>query len=68
MDVRFISSTKRVFSPHCYMPESHDTDEVICVFGLSELPKDFRYRFVVRPCECFGKKGDPIYTDWIEVG
>ena len=68
LDVRFISSTKRVFSPHCYMPESHDTDEVICVFGLSELPKDFRYRFVVRPCECFGKKGDPIYTDWIEVG
>ena len=31
-----------------------------------ELPKDFRYRFLVRPCECFGKKGEPIYTDWID--
>ena len=66
LDVRFISCTKRVLSPHCFMPESHDTDEVICVFGVSELPKEFHYRFVIRPCECFGKKGEPIYTDWIE--
>lgn len=66
LDVRFITATKRVFSPHCCLGEAQDQDEVICVYGASELPKDFHYRFVIRPCECFGKKGDPIYTDWID--
>lgn len=66
LDVRFITGTKRVFSPHCCMGEAQDQDEVICVYGTSELPKDFHYRFVIRPCECFGKKGEPIYTDWID--
>ncbi len=66
LDVRFVTGTKRVFSPHCYLGEEKDAGEVVCVYGLGELPKDFRYRFVVRPCECFGKKGEPIYTDWID--
>lgn len=66
VDVRFISATKRVFSPHSLFGEAQDEGEVVCVFGLHELPTDRRYRFVVRPCECFGKKGDPICSDWID--
>ncbi|MGN0233171.1 MAG: metallophosphoesterase family protein [Bacteroidaceae bacterium] len=65
LDVRFISCTKRVFSPKCFMGEDQDTGEVVCVFGLSELPTLFHYRFIVRPCECFGNKGDAVYSDWI---
>ena len=30
------------------------------LFDLSELPLKGRYRFSVRPIECFGRKGDPI--------
>ena len=66
LDVRHISATKRVFSPKCYLGENKEEGEVICVFGESELPKDFAYRFAVRPCNCFGSKGDAIYTDWIK--
>ena len=65
LDVRFISCTKRVFSPKCFMGENQDASEVVCVFGLSELPTLFHYRFIVRPCECFGNKGDAVYSDWI---
>lgn len=67
LDVRFITATKRVFSPHCYLGEAQDTGEVVCLYGVDELPKDFRYRFLVRPCECFGKKGDPICSDWVRL-
>lgn len=68
LDARFISATKRVFSPGSLFGEAQDEGEVTCVFALSELPKDRNYRFVVRPCECFGGKGEPIYTDWIVGG
>lgn len=66
LDVIFVSATKRVFSPHCYLGEAQDEGEVICVYGEKELPKDRLFRFVIRPCECYGKKGSPIYTDWID--
>ena len=65
MDTTYIALTKRVFSPHCYLGENQDEDEVVCVFGENELPIHREVRFVVRPCECFGKKGDPIYSDWV---
>ena len=66
LDVRHVTTTKRVFSPKCYLGENKEEGEVICVFGESELPKDFAYRFAVRPCNCFGAKGDPIYSDWVD--
>lgn len=66
LDVIFVSGTKRVFSPKCYLGEAQDQGEVICVFGEGELPKDRPFRFAVRPCECFGGKGEPIYTDWTD--
>lgn len=66
LDVRHVCSTKRVFSPKCYLGENKEEGDVRCVFGESELPKDFAYRFVIRPCNCFGAKGNPIYSDWID--
>lgn len=66
LDVDFVTSTKRVFSPKCYLGEQQDSGEVRCVFGEKEVPKDFAYRFAIRPCNCFGIKGKPIYTDWVD--
>ncbi|MBP3710953.1 MAG: metallophosphatase family protein [Bacteroidaceae bacterium] len=66
LDVRHVTSTKRVFSPKCYLGENKEEGEVVCVFGESELPALFAYRFAIRPCNCFGGKGNPIYTDWID--
>lgn len=66
IDVTMIAATKRVFSPKCYLGEAQDEGEVICVYGETELPEYRDVRFVVRPCECFGKKGNPIYSDWVK--
>ncbi len=56
--------TKRVFSPGFYLPEIKDESEVICPFAVSELIENKRVRFIVRPMNCFGKKGEPICSDW----
>lgn len=68
LDCRFISATKRVFSPKSLFAETQDEGEVICVFATSELPKDRDFRFVIRPCNCYSGKGEPIYTDWVKGG
>ena len=62
-----IVCTKRVFSYGFYLAEAQDEKEAICVFAQSELPKNRRLRFIVRPVECFGKKGDPIYSEWLSA-
>ncbi len=64
VDVLSIVGTKRVYSRGCYLGEAQDERDVICLFAQSELPQRHRYRFVVRPCESFGKKGRPIYSNW----
>ena len=71
---------KRVFSDGYYRPPAYDGDKVECVFAVSELPgryeiretchthgqKGLNYRFAVRPVNCFGAKGAPLYTNWLE--
>lgn len=66
LDVDFVTSTKRVFSPKCYLGEGKESRETRCVYGEAELPKDFKYRFAVRPCNCYGAKGNAIYSDWVD--
>ena len=64
-DIFKTGTTKRVYSPKCYLGEEHDAGEVICVFAEHELPLNYEVRFAVRPCECFGGKGEPIYSEWV---
>lgn len=64
VDFVSVACTKRVYSPHCYMGENHDTEDVKCIFAKKELPPMYEYRFVVRPCECYGNKGGAIYSEW----
>lgn len=67
-DVSRIIATKRVYSSHCYLGEAQDEAPVKCVYGESELPDPHcKFRFVVCPCECFGKKGNPIYSEWMKL-
>jgi len=67
VDTYQIVGQKRVMSPHFHLGENMDEEEATCVFGEDEVPKDMDLRFIIRPCECFGGKGDPIYTDWFRI-
>ena len=66
-DTEKIMLTKRVMSPHFYLGEQKDDDEVVCIFGEQEIPTYRSFRFEVRPVECFGKKGRPICSEWMKV-
>lgn len=66
LDNIFVTATKRVYSPGCYLGENHDEEPVVCPYAESEVPDYHSFRFVVRPCECFGGKGKPIYSDWMK--
>ncbi len=61
-----VVSTKRVFSNGFFLGEQQDEGEAVCVFGEADLPANRRVRFHVRPCECFGKKGKAIVSDWVD--
>lgn len=66
LDNTFITGTKRVYSPKRYLGENHDEQPVVCPYAESELPDYREFRFVVRPCECFGKKGREICSEWMK--
>ena len=78
VDVERTWLVKRVYSPKFYLPESKDAKIANCVFAKDELPKPFAikdgpphptiaWRFSVRPCDSFGRKGRPISTSWFEA-
>ncbi len=58
--------TKRVYSGTCFLGEKADAENpVVCTFSVDELPKEGSYRYAVRPCNAFGRKGEPIYSEII---
>lgn len=59
--------TKRVFSHAYHLAACRDTEEVRCVFKTGELSDYRRFRFVIRPCNCFGRKGGSIASDWMSL-
>ena len=63
-DVDKILCIKRVFSSKYYLGEAQDQDEAVCVFSENELLPKQKTRFAVTPVECFGKKGEAIYSEW----
>lgn len=55
--------TKKVFSRGAHLGEVMDGENKShCTFAISELPAGTPFRFVVYPMNCFGKKGQPIYS------
>ena len=73
VDAVKVRRTKRVYSAGYYRGEAADEKTVTCPFALADLPppngrldplRGRRWRFSVRPCDSFGKKGAAIATDW----
>ena len=56
--------TKRVLSVGYHLASARDLADVCCVFAVRELSSYRRWRFAIRPCNCYGVKGDPIYSPW----
>ena len=57
-------STKRVYSPKCYLPEGYDTNDVTCLFGRFEIPNDHdSVTFEARPLNAWGVAGEAIESE-----
>ena len=79
VDVERVMLSKRVYSPGFFRCPSKDSRVVKCVFSRSELPVNYplktsahsptcskgrQFRFAVRPLNCWGRSGKPIYSKW----
>ena len=60
-----IVQEKRVYSPNFSRSEAMDVNPVECAFAYEHMPKKQDIRFVVRPMNCWGKSGEPIYSEWM---
>ena len=54
-------ASKRVFSPDAFLGVAQDAGKVTCVFAKSELPLGREICFAVRPFNCWGKSGEPLF-------
>lgn len=62
-DVDLVQAQRRVMAPDFHLPETQDGKPGSCVFAAADLPMKGRYRFDVRPVECFGRKGRAIHAE-----
>lgn len=59
--------TERVYSEVYFLSEEREKGrDVKCVFPVDKLPSRGSFRFCVRPCGCFGKRGEPIFSEIID--
>ena len=59
-DVDLVQLQRRVMANDFHLPETKDGAPGSCVIAAADLPRKGRYRFDVRPLECFGLKGRAI--------
>ena len=62
-DVDLVQAQRRVMAPDFHLPETPEGRPGACVFSAADLPLKGRYRFDVRPVECFGHKGRAIHAE-----
>lgn len=55
---------KRVYSPDCYKAARLDKGPVKCLFAAAEIPAGWQLRFTVRPVNVWGRRGEPISSEW----
>jgi len=67
-DVDLVQAQRRILAPGFHLAEEKAPKTAMCVFRCADLPLKGRYRFSVRPIECFGRKGAPIESDCASVG
>ena len=64
-DVELVQAQRRMMSPDYHLPESRLAKDVEFTFAAEDLQAKGRYRFEVRPLECFGRKGAAISSaEW----
>ena len=61
-DVDYPVAPKRVLSESYFLPPTLEAKAGHIVFAVSELKGAKEVRFAVRPLECFGNKGQEIYS------
>ena len=61
-DVELVQAQRRMMSPDFHLPVSKLVKDVEFTFAAEDLPIEGRYRFEVRPVECFGRKGAAIVS------
>ena len=66
-DVELIQTQRRMIAPDYCLPVSQLAKTVTFTFAAEDLPMKGRYRFEIRPLECFGKKGGKIVSDLVTV-
>jgi len=64
-DVDLVQAQRRVMAPDFHLPETPEGRPGACVFSAADLPLKGRYRFDVRPIECFGHKGRAINAELV---
>lgn len=63
-EVERVLLQKRVYSPMYHRGTEMDVKPVTCMFAADEIPAGWELRFTVRPVNAFGRKGNPISSDW----
>jgi len=66
-DLVLVLRQARVMAEDFHFPPTKPVASGSCVFSLDELPPKANVRFAVRPMECFGKKGAPVFTEAVEL-
>lgn len=66
-DVELVQTQRRMVAPDSYKPLSQLDKTVTFTIAKEDLPLKGHYRFEVRPVECFGKKGEKIVSDIVEI-
>ena len=62
-DVDLVQAQRRVMAPDFHLPETAAGKPGSCAFAVAQLSLRGRYRFDVRPVECFGLKGRAIHAE-----
>ena len=66
---RRVIDQRRVYSEGMALPEKHDRKPVTVVYSKKDYPYPVYqdYRFEVRPCDSWDKKGKPLYTPFVGI-
>ena len=65
--VDLVQAQRRFLSPDFHLAASRTDGVVDCALFLDELQAQGRYVFSVRPIECFGNKGDGMYSEEVDI-
>lgn len=66
-DCERVLDEKRVFSPNGMQAEACETEPVKCLFSAAAFPNRGEVRFAATALDCWGNRGNTIYSDWRKI-